>query len=159
MGCAATKHPKCDKREQATSTPLTPLASWLQTSPLLTSLAPKCPQISNNWCNKQYYLYYVQLNTWLFHNCLLVARSQLPNVFVEKCSHCLISMTPTPSEMRWELSLPGWCFRCSASGCCLQLFPLAIQQAQQRNDLCQEQGCLSGFKWCIALMEARHSAR
>lgn len=56
QGLRSDKHPKCDKREQATSTPLTPLASWLQTSPLLTSLVPKCPQISNNWCNKQCFL-------------------------------------------------------------------------------------------------------
>lgn len=134
QGLRSDKHPTCDKREQATSTPLTPLASWLQTSPLLTILAPKRPQISYNWHNNLNFLLYT--GKYLTLSQLFIG-SQMPNVYMEKSSHCLIRMTPNPF---WDVmgaeSLPGWCFRCSASGCCLQLFPLAIQQAQQRNDLC-----------------------
>lgn len=57
QGLRSDKHPKCDEREQSNFH--SPHSLWPASCrpPLSTSLAPKCSQISNNWCNTNYFIY------------------------------------------------------------------------------------------------------
>lgn len=102
--------------------PLLPLACWLWTSPHITSLAPKCPQISDRIGFRKVIHFDMCLSLSLVNGCWLAFHFQMPPVWNQNGSHRLLPSTflrcPLYSEISQGVKCePVWCCRCTASGC------------------------------------------
>lgn len=150
MGCAAISpsYQKGGTRKHATPTPLNPFGLLVaDLSPLITSLAPKCPQISDTIGLQK---------SFLFNGCIITTC-----LWLIGCSKC-----PTPEQHSFEdglsISLPKLplpsetlCGSWVCASLVLQLFCQGLLvhscliwpfsgRSSKINDLCQEQGHASG---------------
>lgn len=147
--------------------PSLPLACWLWTSPLITSLAPKCPQISDRIGFRKIIHFDMCLSLSLVNGCWLAFHFQMPPVWNQNGSHRLLSSTFLRCPLYSEISQGGsvwaslvlqvycqWMLVCS----CLT-WPFN-RRSSEKNDFCQAQSHASGIIWCIEVMVSnRHAPR
>lgn len=159
---AAQRYPPGDQkggtRKHATPTPLTPFGLLVaDLSPLTTSLAPKCSQISDIigfWKSLTLSCtispFYLFSDTWLFIGCIF------PNAPTSQFSHWLIPQSP-PS---YSEILYG-CWVCASL--VLQVFCQGLlvcsgltwpfsERSSEALTLALEQGHASSIIWCIVVV-------
>lgn len=146
MGCAAISpsYQKGGKRKHATPTPLNPFGLLVaDLSPLITSLAPKCPQISDTTGLQKCFIF----NTVI---ALLIGCSKCPvseqHSVADGLSISLLKFPHPPETLcgSWvcaSLVLQLFCQGLLVCSCLIWPFS---GRSSKINDLCQEQGHASG---------------
>lgn len=132
------------KTESASMRPTPPHSLWpvvADLPPPTTSLAPKCPKISDTICLWETFAMYSKIVYWLYF--------QISHVLTLQCSYWL-----TPFPFYSEILYGCWVcaslvFRCSSRGCCCLTWPISERSSEvtfARSKVAQT------ALWCIVVV-------